>query len=73
MRILRLCSKFSENFDFGQNFRKISILVKILRKIVIFVKIPKISNLGQNFGTISILVKVFENLDFGESFRKSRF
>ena len=40
--------------DFGKNFRKISILVKIF----------KIYDVGQFFMTISILIEVFEKYRF---------
>ena len=56
--------KFSENFEkFWWNFRKISILVKILEnfeKISILVKFSKYFDFGQIFQKISILVKIFQ-------------
>ena len=52
--------KFSNNFDFGQNLRKISILVKF-SKISILVKFSK---------NISILIKIFESFWFIRKFRK---
>ena len=76
LQISRFCSKRSKNLDFGQNFRKISILVKIvgdsqfwskLTKMLISDKIAKNADYSRNFRKISILVDIYENLDFGQS------
>ena len=48
----------SKNPDFGQNYRKIAILVKIFENLDC-----------EDFRNTSILVKIFENLDFGQNFR----
>ena len=77
--------KIRENFNFGHNFRKasilfetprfwskfpkIAILVKKIWKILIEIKIFEISRFGLKFRKITISVKIFENLNFGEDFR----
>ena len=45
-------SKLSENYDLGQHFGKISILVNIFGKV----------DLGQNFPQIVVLVKISEKM-----------
>ena len=53
------------NLDFGQNFRKISVLVKNKIGSRFWSKLSKNLDLGQNF--------FYKNLDLGQNFRKSRF
>ena len=57
-----------EKTQFSQT--KISILVKIFKKISNFGRIFENLEFGWNFRKISILVEIFENLDFGRNFRK---
>ena len=60
---------FSQNFqkdfnvEFGQNCRKISILVEIYENL----------NFGQNFWKILILINIFGTSRFGQYLGKSRF
>ena len=58
--------KFWKNFDFGQNFRKFSIIIKLRKKMSffwsIFLKISifvKVSKKKIDFG------QIFQNIDFG--------
>ena len=55
-----------KNFDFGQNFRKISILVKFSKKIRFWSKFSKILK-------NSDFTQIIENLDLGQIFEKFRF
>ena len=55
--------KFSKkDFNFGQNFRKISILFKFFRK--------KKFDFGQNFRKNFDFGQIFQNSDFGRIFKK---
>ena len=74
-------SFFFENLHFGQNLRKIHILVKIFEKsriwtifwkVSVDVKHSKNPDFGQNFREIAILVKIFlKSIDFGDDFRNT--
>ena len=63
----RFGSKFSKNFDFGQIFRKISILVKFFEKFRFCSNFRNITFLVKFSKKNSILIKIFEN------FQKCRF
>ena len=56
-------SQLSKNIDFGQNFRKIAILLKISNNL----------NFGQICQQIAILVEISEKLDLSKNFRKFLF
>ena len=70
----------SENYDLGQHFRKISILVNIFGKIALSQNFPQILVLVKISEKMSIWVKIVEksqiwsnlskNLDFGQICRK---
>ena len=71
--------KISKYLDFGQNFRILPILMKIVeksrfwsnfRKISIDVKLSKNPDFGQNFRKIPILVIIFEKSRFCLNFLK---
>ena len=70
-------SKFSKNLDFGQNFRESWFLSAYREIISILVKsfehFRNNLHISQDFTKISILVKIFENLYFGQNFRKTPF
>ena len=78
--------KILYNLDFGQNYWKISILVKISKpsdNLDFCMNFRKNLGFSQNFRKISILVNILDNLDCGQNcrkisilvkkFRKSRF
>ena len=58
-----------KNFDFGKNFRKILILVKMFENFHLF---KNFENFSEIFVKISILVKFSKNFDFGQNLRKFR-
>ena len=64
MKILILV-KVCENLGFGQNCRKILILLNILGKILILVNIFGKIDLGENFPQILILVQISEKCGIG--------
>ena len=68
----RFQSISSVNFDFGQNFPPNPDFGQNFWKMSIWVKICKYVDLGQIFPKISILVKIFENIDFGDMVEKSQ-
>ena len=51
---------FWKNLDFGQNFRKISILVKIFENLDFDQSCGENHHFGKNLGKISILVKFWK-------------
>ena len=67
--------KFKNKFEFGQNFRKISILVKFLKKNVDFGQ--KFSKFSKNYNLVNISEKfgffseISKNFDFGQIFENS--
>ena len=70
IRKSRFWSKYMKNLDWCQNFRNMSILAKIQKKMAILVKIFENLDFGEYFLNTSILVKIFENIDCGQNFRK---
>ena len=70
-----ILDKICENFIFGYNFRKISILfqisilVKMFEKSLLKSKYSKYLDCGKFFRKTAILVKILENLHFHEDFR----
>ena len=63
LRKISISAKFSKNFDFGWNFRNISMFFQNFEKTLI----------KQNFRIFekkSILVKIFEKLQFNPNLRK---
>ena len=64
--------KFSKNFDFGQNLRKIPIFQNF-RKISIWVKSLKNFDFGQIFEKFRFWSKFFKIFDLFENFEKFRF
>ena len=68
-----------EKLDFGQNFRKILIMVKIYKKFQFCCQFSKISILveifegGRNIWQFSTLITILENLDFCKMFKNHDF
>ena len=64
--------KFSKNFDFGQNLRKIPIFFQNFRKISIWVKSLENFDFGQIFEKFRFWSKFFKIFDLFENLEKFR-
>ena len=70
---MSILAKFSKNFDFGHNLRKIPFFFRKFRKISIWVKLLKKFDFGQIFEKFRFWSKFSKIFDLFENFEKFRF